>query len=98
MVLRYAGYSQDIQVSVPYYNKVKVLFQWKKKKIYIYPRLICFPLDNIVSFPAPAALCALVLMSQRMRKKKTEDKIQLLVKHSSGGEGGQREGENEGER
>lgn len=86
MVLRYAGYSQDIQVSVPYYNKVKVLFQWKKK-IFIYPLLFCFPLDNIVSFPA---LCTC--------PNESEDKIQLLVKDSSGGDGGQREGENEGER
>lgn len=76
----------------------KLKFCFSGKKINIYPLLFCFPLDNIVSFPAPAALCALVLMSQRMKEKKTEDKIQLLVKHSSGGDGGQREGENEGER
>lgn len=54
MVLRYAGSSQDLQVSLLYYDKSLFCFSGKI--------LFYFPLDNIVSFPAPEALslCALV--------------------------------------
>ncbi len=56
VVLRYAGYSQDFQVSVLYYNKVVaifVLFQWKNL---LFCQIISFPFGQFCFILAPATL------------------------------------------
>lgn len=59
-----------------------IIIKFAKSLFYFSATILCFISRwTIVSLPAQAALPALVLMSQRMRKKK---QIQLVVRDGSG--------------
>ncbi len=96
MVLRYPCCSQD-QVSLLYYDKVIATLFCFSEKIRSY---LPFGRQCFVS-SSSSSLCTCSNESEDEKKKErkeTEDKIQPVVKDSSGGVGGQREGKNEGER